>query len=143
GNRRFILVQLPELTGNDRYPTIAEIGKDRIRRVLVKLGEEPGNLLRQTSEDLGFKVFKLAPPHIRPWSADSAREPEAYGAKLSLFNDPLMPGWKAEHVLWEVALREGLGLNARFEKKKLANGNTIHEVTDPDNDNQRIAVCLD
>src|SRR5438067_6161203 len=59
-----------------------------------------------------------------------------------LFNDPLVPGWKAENVLWEVALREGYGLNSRFEKKALSNGNTLYEVNDPDS-GQSFAVCLD
>jgi adenine-specific DNA-methyltransferase len=37
GSRRFVLVQLPEKTGNKKLPTIAEIGKERIRRVIAKL----------------------------------------------------------------------------------------------------------
>lgn len=39
GNRHFILVQLPELTGSKEYPTIAEIGKERIRRAGTKILE--------------------------------------------------------------------------------------------------------
>ena len=34
GNRSFIMVQLPEKTGNKEFPTIADIGKERIRRVI-------------------------------------------------------------------------------------------------------------
>jgi adenine-specific DNA-methyltransferase len=49
GDRRFILVQLPEPTGRAEYPTIAEIAKERIRRVLARLGG-----------DLGFQVFRVA-----------------------------------------------------------------------------------
>lgn len=37
GDRRFVLVQLPERTGKKDYPTIAEIGKERVRRVIAKL----------------------------------------------------------------------------------------------------------
>src|SRR5436305_1092002 len=40
GNRRFIMVQLPELTDNPQFPTIAEIGKERMRRVISKMREE-------------------------------------------------------------------------------------------------------
>ena len=72
GNRRFIMVQLPEPTPKDSaarqsgFPTIADIGKERIRRVIdaikklenvqsdVKVAEMP--------QDLGFKVFKLVEP---------------------------------------------------------------------------------
>ncbi len=42
GNRRFIMVQLPELTGSKDYPTIAEIGKERIRRAGQKILEAAG-----------------------------------------------------------------------------------------------------
>ncbi len=148
GNRKFIVVQLPEPTGNKDYPTIAEIGKERIRRVLAKLKKEAAESLKDESaqsSDLGFKVFKLAAPHIQPWSAgDADREPEKYAAKLAMYNDPLMPGWTAENVLWEIALREGFGLNTRFEEKKLKKGNTIWLATDPDKDPpQTLIVCLD
>ena len=37
GNRRFILVQLPEKTDNPQYPTIAHITRERVRRVIAKL----------------------------------------------------------------------------------------------------------
>ena len=48
------------------------------------------------------------------------------------------------NVLWEVALREGYGLNTRFMRKKLDNGNTVYEVTDPDKDPpQTFTACLD
>jgi adenine-specific DNA-methyltransferase len=97
---------------------------------------------REVPEDLGFKVFKLARPNIQQWNPDATRDPDAYAEKLSLFNDPLVAGWTAENVLWEVALREGYSLNTRFEKKTLGNGNTIHEVFDSDT-GQRFAVCLD
>ena len=40
GNRQFICVQLPEPTGSKEFATIAEIGKQRIRRVIRKLNED-------------------------------------------------------------------------------------------------------
>ena len=89
-------------------------------------------------------MFKLAKPNIEQWVPDADRDPDSYAKKLGLFNDPLVPGWTPENVLWEVALREGIGLNSRFEKKQLADGITIYEITDPDKDPpQTIAVCLD
>jgi adenine-specific DNA-methyltransferase len=146
GERRFIMVQLPEPTGNAKYPTIADIGKDRIRRVLTKLrtkatGRLPFNK-KAIPEDLGFKVFKLNRPNIQQWTPEMNRDPEAYAQKLLKFEDPLLSGWTPENVLWEVALREGHGLNTRFETKVLANKNTIYEVKDPET-GQQFAVCLD
>ena len=121
GSRRFILVQLQEPTGNKDYATIADIGKERIRRVITKLKADADGKLdlqdRDTPEDLGFKVFKLAKPNIEQWVPESDRDPENYAKKLNLFDDPLVAGWTPENVLWEVALREGFGLNATFERK--------------------------
>lgn len=58
GNRRFILVQLPEPTNRPDFATIAEIGKERIRRVSRRMKAEGE---QTTNADLGFQVFKIAP----------------------------------------------------------------------------------
>lgn len=146
GNRRFILVQLPEPTGNKEFATIAEIGKGRISRIIKRLDDEAKGKLdlsdKKTPEDRGFKVFKLAPPNIQQWKLDGDRDPEAYAQELSLFTDPLVAGWKADNVIWEVALREGFGLNTRFATRDLANGNKVFDVTDPDT-GQKFMICLD
>ena len=144
GNRRFICVQLPEPTENKTFPTIAEIGKERIRRVIANLAKDGQSTLgeRQAPEDLGFKVFKLTKPNIQQWPEGQDRDAEAYGQKLALFNDPLVPGWKLENVIWEVALREGFGLNTHFALRDLANGNTVYDIRDDDT-GQKFMMCLD
>lgn len=146
GDRRFVLVQLPEPTEGGDYANIAEIAKDRIRRAIARISATPGNLLRERDapEDLGFKTFKLAAPSVAQWVPDTNRDPDRYAEKLQLFDDTLVPGWTVENVLWEVALREGFGLNTRFIAQRLPNGNTVYEVTDPDKDPpQRFVMCLD
>jgi adenine-specific DNA-methyltransferase len=146
GDRRFVLVQLPEPTGNTKYPAITDICKERIRRVIEKLAQDTQKGLdlkdRQQSEDVGFKVFKLAKPNIQQWLHDEERDPEAYSQKLALFNDPLVAGWKPENVIWEVALREGFGLKTQFASRDLGNGNTVYDVIDPDS-GQKFMICLD
>jgi adenine-specific DNA-methyltransferase len=146
GNRRFIMIQLPETTGNAKFPRITDIGEERIRRVVQKLkGNSQQGLDMQEHEDredIGFKVFKLAKPNIQPWSQDEGRDPDAYAQKLVLFNDPLVQGWKPDNVIWEVALREGFGLRTTFTPKELVNGNSIYHVTDPDT-GQSFMICLD
>lgn len=147
GKRKFIAVQLPEPTGDQKYPTIAEIGKSRIRSVINRLKTEAQESLKfdgQGSyvEDLGFKVFKLAKPSIQHWEPSDDRDPETYAQKLALFNDPLVAGWKTEDVIWEVALREGFGLNTCFVPRKLPNGNTVYDVKDSDT-GQHFLICLD
>jgi adenine-specific DNA-methyltransferase len=146
GNRKLILVQLPEPIDNPRYRTIAEIGKERIRRVIKRMksaaDQQPQLATREQPEDLGFKVFKLASPNIQQWKPDVDRDPDTYGQELALFNDPLISGWQPENVIWEVALREGFGLRTRFAVREFANGNRVYDVYDPDT-GQAFIISLD
>lgn len=146
GNRRFIMVQLPEPTGRDDYATIADIGKERIRRVIARMREEDAGKLdlstRETPEDLGFRVYRLAPSHYRPWEGVEGETPEEYAGQMALFTDPLRPGWTAAGLLWEVALREGYGLDARVEPVDAVATNAVYRVTDPDRE-QNFLICLD
>ena len=76
GNRKFIMVQLPEKTAEDSeafkagYQNICEIGKERIRRAGEKVKKE---MLEKDASadvsklDVGFKVFKLDSTNIKPW----------------------------------------------------------------------------
>jgi adenine-specific DNA-methyltransferase len=141
GNRRFIMVQLPEPTGNKQFPTIAEIGKERIRRVVARMKKErDGQLALDKPEDLGFKVFKLAPSNYRQWdvgadlvSAQTQPDAAAYARQAELFADPLVEGWLPENVLYEVALKEGYGLNIVVEDLTgLGDLSGLYRVTDPD-----------
>jgi adenine-specific DNA-methyltransferase len=146
GNRKFVCVQLQEPTGNKAFPTIADIGKERIRRVISRMKTAASERLslkdHESPDDLGFKVFKLAEANIQQWPAEEENDPEAYAQKILAFNDPLVPGWTPENVIWEVALREGFSLNTQFVPKELPNGNKVYEVTDPDS-GQQFWICLD
>ena len=143
-NRRFIMVQLPEPTKEEKpakqagFDTIAEIGKERIRRVINKMNEEqngdPPLEERTTPEDLGFKVFKLAESNYRQWAGVEEKEPKKYIQTLELFEDPLLPDWKLENIIYEVALKEGYNLNATIEELKRVEANTAHRVTDTEKD---------
>jgi len=146
GNRRFIMVQLPEPTGRTDYPTIADIGKERIRRVVARMkAEDEGKLplsTRDTPEDLGCRVFKLAPSNYRPWPGVAGAAPDAYAEQMALFTDPLVDGWQPEGVIWEVALKEGYGLDSRVERLPGLAANTVYRVSDPAR-GQSFTICLD
>lgn len=152
GNRHFIMVQLPEPVPEDSparkagYKTISEIGKERIRRVIEKMRKENDDKLdlktREMPEDLGFEVFKLAESNYKPWTGVEEKEPDAYAKTMELFIDPLVSGWKPENVIWEVAIKEGYGLNARVELVSGLKGNTVYRVIDPDK-GQSFRICLD
>lgn len=152
GNRQFIMVQFPEATRKQKengtwaetaawqagYATIADIGKERIRRVIARMKEngagEQGTLDladRETPEDLGFRVFTLGPSNYRAWAGVDAQDTddlaERYGAQMELHLDGLVDDWRAEDVIAEVALKEaGFGLEYRQEEI----GKALWRVTD-------------
>ena len=146
------MIQLPEPTPKDSvaqkagYNTIADIGKERIRRVIAKMkkdGEGKMDLSNQeTPEDSGFKVFKLAESNSRPWVGVEEKDPEEYAKQMELYLDPLMEGWKAENVIYEAALKEGYSLTCRIEKVDKVIKNTIWKVSDDDKE-QSFHICLD
>lgn len=69
GNRRFIMVQLPEITGNADFPTIADVGKERIRQVITNLQatNERAKVPVNNNLDLGFRVFTLTASNFKEW----------------------------------------------------------------------------
>lgn len=78
GNRRFILVQLPELCDEKSeaykagYKNICEIGKERIRRAGKKILEEHTQVTMEDDGqplDVGFRVFKLDTSNLETWDA--------------------------------------------------------------------------
>lgn len=78
GNRRFILVQLPELCNEKSeaykagYKNICEIGKERIRRAGKKILEEHAQVTMEEDKyplDVGFRVFKLDTSNLKTWDA--------------------------------------------------------------------------
>ena len=152
GNRRFIMVQLPEPT-KDKSPAkkagfdnIADIGKERIRRVIDRMREEKNGELplngRNGPEDLGFKVFKLAESHFRQWTGVEEKDINLYIQTMEMFIDPLLPDWKPENVRYEVARQEGYSLNACIEELASIGPNTIHRITDSEKD-QFFYISLD
>ena len=71
-----------------------------------------------------------------------ASDPEAYDKQLDMFADLLVENWDPINVLWEVAIKEGYGLNTQLERLEEVQDNTVWRITDPDKD-QSMLVCLD
>ncbi len=145
GNRRFVLVQLPEKTGNAQFPTIADIGKERIRRVIARLKQPNGTLdlsPRETPEDLGFKVWKLGESNFRQMQPTEPGDSAAYIHQLELMNDALLPDCNPTSVLYEVALREGFSLNCAIEPVTDLQCVNVWRISDAEK-NQHFFVSLD
>ncbi len=150
GNRKFIMIQLPEPMVNPQFANIAEVGKERIRRVIQKMqGESAGmldGLQGLPDEDLGFRVFKLDESPLRQWPdlPTDTTSPEEYLKQMELMIlDPLLEGWTLPDVITEVALKEfGFSLTWRVEQFESGARQTIYKVID-DEQEQYFYICLD
>jgi adenine-specific DNA-methyltransferase len=148
GNRRFVSVQLPEPLPDPEpgLGTIAEITRTRLISVSEKLREDTsaqlGGTERLASEDLGLRVFRLAPSNFRKWDPVDPQEPDRLIEQMGLFVDPLVDGWQPEAVVWEVAVKEGYALHSRLERLDDVAQNTVYRVTDPDKE-QSFLICVD
>ena len=152
GNRRFVLVQLPEPTPEDSnarkegFETISDICKERVRRVIAELqGGSDGKFdlaERELPEDLGFRVFRLTASSFARWTETATEDETEYTKQMELLADGLAKGWTVENVLWEVALKEGFGLSSRVRALDETPGLTVYRVDDFDLE-QSILVCLD
>jgi len=122
---KFILVQLPEICDESSealkagYTTIAEIGKDRIRKVINKIKKEKGenpNLFNNDNLDLGFKVFKLSSSNFKIWKSNEISE-ENLLQQLDAFPNPLNKGAQEKNILYELMIKAGYQLTDKVEKK--------------------------
>lgn len=125
GNRKFICVQLPEKCDEKSeafkagYATIAEIAKERIRRVIKKIKEaQDGQLdFSKENQDLGFKVFKLTESNFKQWQKHPQNEAELV-EQLALMLNPVTGTPTHEAMLIELILKSGLPLTNRVESKE-------------------------
>jgi len=160
GNRRFIMVQLPEKTDEKSdaykagYKNICEIGKERIRRagrkilteVLSGKGRADGTgygvgidnyeeYVKATGDrvlDIGFRVLKLDSSNME----DVYYTPQEFELQ-SLFNENVKTDRTNEDLLFQVMLDLGIELSAKIESKQIA-GKTVHFV-----DDNYLVACFD
>ncbi|MBI3806424.1 MAG: site-specific DNA-methyltransferase [Nitrospirae bacterium] len=140
GNRKFILVQLPEPTEHKGYPTIADITKERVRRVIKKLNEEDScklDLEGAKPRDRGFKVFKLAESNFKPWNVDVPHDAPTLEKQLDLHVDHIRDNRTSDDLPYEILLKSGFALTTPARTLTLA-GKTVHSVADG-----ALFICLE
>ena len=136
GNRKFIMVQLPEKTDEKSeaykagYKNICEIGKERIRRAGKKIKEDGG--LQAQNLDTGFRVLKLDSSNME----DVYYTPEEFSSEL-LFDGNVKADRTNEDLLFQVMLDLGIELSAKIETRQI-NGKTVHFV-----DDTYLVACFD
>lgn len=147
GNRRFIMVQLPEVCGEKTeaykagYKNICEIGKERIRRAGEKIKaeiEEENAQLKIDEEpkkipDIGFRVFKLDSSNLKKW------QPDYDDLEKTLLDsiENYVEGRSELDVVYEIILKMGLDLTYPVDELDV-NGRKIYSVAFG-----ALMICLD
>lgn len=117
-NRKFIMVQFPELTVEKSeaykagYKNICQIGKERIRRAGDKIVEDNKNKEGIENLDTGFKVFKLDSSNIKKWNPDYNNLEVTFDDMVNNF----VEGRSEEDILYEVMLKFGINLTYPVEE---------------------------
>ncbi len=138
GNRKFIMVQLPEKTDEKSeafkagYKNICEIGKERIRRAGKKIKKE--SPLTTQDLDTGFRVLKLDSTNMQ----DIYYSPKDI-SQADLFSqvDNVKPDRTGEDLLFQVMLELGATLDSKIETTTVA-GKTIYNVAE-----RYLVACFD
>lgn len=147
GNRKFIMVQLPEPcadgteAANAGFENICEIGKERIRRAGEKIKaevEEQNAQLKIDEEprkvpDIGFKVFKLDSSNLKQW------QPDYDDLETTLFDSisNYVEGRSELDVVYEIMLKMGMELTWPLETHTIG-GKNAYEIG-----MGALMICLD
>lgn len=126
GNRKWICVQLPEMTDDNSearkagFENIAQIARERIRRASKKIAEKNEKKLPLDKEtdttdlDIGFKAYALSKSSYRQWNTITDKDDEVTLTKQAkLFAEkPLVDNFAEKSVVYEILLKEGFNLNS-------------------------------
>ena len=123
GNRRWICVQLPELTDEKSeaykagYRTIADIARERIRRAGAKIRADQADKLasRSVPLDLGFRAYRVGDSNFKQWN-ELASNPEEIRQQALANLDPLKEGTTDDDLLTELLLKRGISPLAQVER---------------------------
>ena len=166
GNRKYIMVQLPEnlehslaITTDDKTKKllkesinflknlkkplfISEIGKERIRRAGEKIKlDESLPLENREKLDIGFKVFKLDSSNIKEWDTNT----EDLQQKLLDSMENIKSDRSSFDVLYEILLKYGLDLNIPIEENKdfysIGGGSLLVSLNKEINDEVINSIC--
>lgn len=143
GNRKFIMVQLPEKTDPKSeaykagYPNICEIGKERIRRAGKKIKEENKDKEAIDRLDTGFRVLKLDSSNMADVYYTPAETPIEQTLGFEAFEDNIKPDRTAEDLLFQVMPECNLPLSSRIEEREI-HGKKVYAV-----DGNYLVACFD
>jgi adenine-specific DNA-methyltransferase len=148
---QFIMIQLPEplpkeiaLENDVVLKNIADVGKERIRRVINKIKQERENDAKQktlsnepdTPQDLGFRAFRLDTSNFTIWDGRVPANGKVE-KQIELFIDHIDPHSTDEEILYELLLKSGFALTTPVAEKKIT-GKKVYSI-----DDNALLICLD
>lgn len=127
GNRQYVCVQMPEPTDEASeaykagYKTIADISRERIRRVIerIKKNADLASPVKESDTNLGFRAFELAPSNFKQWRGDWAETPEELDKQLALMLPTEKRGATSLDMVFELLLKNGRPLVSQVELKTI------------------------
>ena len=148
GNRRFILVQIPELCDEKSeaykagYKNICEIGKERIRRAGKKILEEHIQVTMDEDKsplDVGFRVFKLDTSNLKTWDATPIEDEQLdlLYQRMNSMSHRVKPERTDLDMIYEIMLKLGVPLTYSVTSFSV-NNKTVYGV----GDDCLLLVCL-
>ena len=148
GNRRFILVQLPELCDEKSeaykagYKNICEIGKERIRRAGKKILEEHTQVTMEENKqplDVGFRVFKLDTSNLKTWDATPIEDEQLdlLYQRMNTMIHRVKPERTDLDMIYEIMLKLGVPLTYSVTSFTI-NNKTVYGV----GDDCLLLICL-
>lgn len=138
-SRKFICVQLPEPNHeeSDQYKsgfkTIADISKERIRRVAKKIKEDAPLF----TGDLGCKFFKLRPSNFKIWNSSVEKKAEVVQSEMDLHVNHISKDAQQDDILYEILLKSGFELTTSTEKLEIE-GKAVYSIADGE-----LLICLE
>lgn len=123
GNRKYIMVQLPEPTDEKSeafkagYKKISDIARERINRAGEKIKADFADKLaeRETPLDVGYRTYKLADTNFTKWQSAPTGDLTELQARLDLMRESSNDNASEEDLLVEVLLKMGLPLTTRTQ----------------------------
>lgn len=132
GNRKFICVQLPEVTdvkseaNKAGYKTISSITEARIKKVIENIKVDTNNKTKSTNLQLGFRKFSLSNSNFKIWRGDIVDNEEELKKQLSIFVKPQKDNTMSYNILWELLIKNGLPLSENIKMVELSEGEIIY-----------------
>jgi adenine-specific DNA-methyltransferase len=135
GNRKFILVQYPQKTDRADFPTIADITRERVRRVIARRSVELAS-----GKPEGFRAYRLDESNFKLWDgATVPRDAEGLAKQLELMAHNVVDGCTDDDLLAEILLKcghPGITLSSPTEVRDVV-GQQVHLLA-----SGSLAICL-